>query len=545
MMPQRAERPAQRATARRQRRRRWPRPLKIALGSLLAVVVVAALVASTVLDEPMRRYVERAMNEQLVGYDVSIGELDFRLLDLGFDLEQLVLIQEAHRKPPVADLDRLKMSVDWWALLRLRVVADVDFVRPKVHVDRRHLAAEAEDDVPLDERGWQDALEAAYPLKINRLTVSGGDVTYIDDDPKRPLRLSDVDFRADNIRNVASRGAYPSDVHLTATIFDSGRLRVDGDADFLAKPHLAIKGDVELAKVALAYFAPIAERYNVVIEKGLMSAEGDFEYAPKTKTAQLEEVVFDGLSVAYLNKPARDEAVREVAQDTAEAASEVSNDPGILLKMDELEVRNGFVRYANQETEPDYEITLSGVQLEVKNLSNHANRPPAEMKLEAKFLESGTLASEGTFRPEANGPNFDLNLRIEHVDMRAMNDLLKAHGNFDVTRGRFSLFTEIHVKDRRIDGYVKPLFHDLDVYDREQDKDENILQQAYEGVIGGVAGLLENQPRDEVATVADISGPLDDPNSSTLQVILRLIQNAFFKAILPGYERESRGGGER
>jgi hypothetical protein len=38
----------------------------------------------------------------------------------------------------------------------------------------------------------------------------------------------------------------------------------------------------------------------------------------------------------------------------------------------------------------------------------------------------------------------------------------------------------------------------------------------------------------------DISGRLDNPNISTLQAILKLIQNAFIKAILPGFDREAR-----
>ena len=59
--------------------------------------------------------------------------------------------------------------------------------------------------------------------------------------------------------------------------------------------------------------------------------------------------------------------------------------------------------------------------------------------------------------------------------------------------------------------------------------------------MGGVASLLENR-REEVATKADISGPVENPNSSTWQVIGRLIENAFFRAILPGFDEElSRG----
>jgi hypothetical protein len=41
-----------------------------------------------------------------------------------------------------------------------------------------------------------------------------------------------------------------------------------------------------------------------------------------------------------------------------------------------------------------------------------------------------------------------------------------------------------------------------------------------------------------VATEVDISGPLQNPKSSTLQAILKLVQNAFFKAILPGFDRD-------
>jgi hypothetical protein len=38
--------------------------------------------------------------------------------------------------------------------------------------------------------------------------------------------------------------------------------------------------------------------------------------------------------------------------------------------------------------------------------------------------------------------------------------------------------------------------------------------------------------------VSDISGSLDEPDTSTWQIIVRLVSNAFVKAILPGFERE-------
>ena len=48
-----------------------------------------------------------------------------------------------------------------------------------------------------------------------------------------------------------------------------------------------------------------------------------------------------------------------------------------------------------------------------------------------------------------------------------------------------------------------------------------------------------------VATVATISGPVDNAGANTVEVIVKLIQNAFFKAIMPGFEREVRALGGR
>jgi hypothetical protein len=92
-----------------------------------------------------------------------------------------------------------------------------------------------------------------------------------------------------------------------------------------------------------------------------------------------------------------------------------------------------------------------------------------------------------------------------------------------------------------MEGYLKPLFADVDVYDSKQDKKKPVLKKLYEKVVGGLAHVLENRPRDQVATVADLSGTIDDPNTSAWEIVVRLVSNAFVKAILPGFDREVEG----
>ncbi len=122
--------------------------------------------------------------------------------------------------------------------------------------------------------------------------------------------------------------------------------------------------------------------------------------------------------------------------------------------------------------------------------------------------------------------------------MRTMNDLLRAYGKLDVVSGRFSFYCELSVKNGQIRGYVKPLFRDLKAYDERQDKDKGAFRKLYEKLVDGVSRILEDQPRDEVATRVDIKGRLDNPKTSTWQAIVNLIRNAFFKAILPGFDEE-------
>ena len=119
-----------------------------------------------------------------------------------------------------------------------------------------------------------------------------------------------------------------------------------------------------------------------------------------------------------------------------------------------------------------------------------------------------------------------------------MNDLLRAYGRFDVTSGFFSFFCELKVRNGAVEGYVKPLFRDMKVYDARQDAEKSLFRKLYEKLVGGVTKLLENRKRDEVATKTQISGPIDNPKADTLQIVLRLVENAFFHAILPGFDAE-------
>lgn len=511
----------------------------------LAFLVLAIAALDVLVDEPLRRRVEQRMNERLEGYSVSLAALDFTPWNLSLELRELYLVQEAYPTPPVAHFPRIDFSVHWRSLLAGRVVADAVFEAPRLHVDLRQLREERTDEVEIDDRGWQDALLAAYPLKINELEVADGSLVYAHNDSEHPLELSEVELSASNIRNVRSpEDVYPSRVRADAQVFDRGRASVSGAADFLAEPHARVRADLELETVPLEQLDPLGRDVQLVIRGGELSAEGEVEYTAERRSLHLAEVLIDGLRIDYLFDP-------ELTERALEAAERIEQEPTFAYRLDRLQVVDGELGFVDRRREPGYRIFLAGLDGHLTDLASRSSEP-SEVRLEGRFMGSGETVAYGVFRTDRDAADFDVGVAIRGTELERMNDLLRTYAKLDVRDGTFSLYSELEVVDGEIDGYIKPLFEDVDAYDSAQDRHDNLFQRIWERIVEGLSELLANRPRDELATIATFEGSVEDPDASTLQIVARLIRNAFFDAILPGFEqrygqdrRASAGGPER
>jgi hypothetical protein len=505
---------------------------------IIFLLLVIAIVAAFFIDEPLRRRMEARLNSTLQGYTVTIGRLDFHPIGLSLDLEDATIVQNDNPEPPVAHIPVLSASVDWRAILFGRVVADFQIDSPKIYINRKQAKKEIDDEVPIKERGWQQALQEIYPLKINEFVISNGEITYVDEGPFRPLELTGVNLRAENILNVRSgQGVYPSPVHVEAIVFGKGKALVDGNADFLAEPHVSFKTDLSLENIALDYFKPLIERHNFAVHKGTLSANGNMEYAANTKYINIGEIRVRDANAEYINRTA-DSAPETAAKKVDKVAKEYSDAPTLAVNVDKVYI-NGRFGFLNTARNPQYRIFWDPCEVQISNFTNQSGDGAMVGRLTGFFMGSGKTVMNVTAQPNKKGPDLDLRIAIEDTDMRLMNDLFRSYGNFDVVAGRFSFFSEISVRDGNMNGYVKPLFHEMDVYDQRQDKEKNVFRKLYEGAMGGLSWLFQNTPRDEVATTIQVSGKLSNPQTSTWDTIIGLIQNAFFKAILPGFEREA------
>jgi hypothetical protein len=261
------------------------------------------------------------------------------------------------------------------------------------------------------------------------------------------------------------------------------------------------------------------------------------EYAANTKYINVSELRATSVKAEYLNRAAEAVAAK-AAKKVDKAAKEYSDSPTLAVAINKIFI-TGSLGFVNMARSPNYRIFWDPCEIQISNFTNGSEKGTMTGQATGRFLGSGKTFITFAAKPNKKGPDIDLSVAIQETDMKAMNDLFRSYGNFDVVGGRFSFFSEITVRSGHITGYVKPLFQDADIYDQRQDKDKSIFRKLYEGVIGGLSVLFRNTPRKEVATNVPIEGELSNPQTSTWETVIGLIQNAFFKAILPGFEREA------
>jgi hypothetical protein len=668
------------------------------------ILLVVALFARLLVDEPLReqlrRYLEHRVNAALQGYTVSIGSVDLNPIGFAVDLHGITVVQNARPRPPVAYVPRWVTRVDWRALLSLAVVADTTFDGPRIFLTEDQALEEAKDTVPVSDRGWQDAVTAVYPLKVNALRVTGGSVTYLQGGDVPPIRLERVDFRASNIRNVESvTGRHPSPIELDCTIFERGKLTARGRADFFAKPRPTTIADFTLHDMTLEPLASMARQSGILIDGGTLSVEGQLAQGPAATRLALRSVVVAKPVLEYARRPeTKDREDVEAAKDAAQGVSaridelrvrdgtltyqhpselmppirfdrtnlrltsveipprqesrppsrveldtallgtgslrvrgradlgappgplgdlafdlqgielarfdqltrpwgmtvaagtlsaqgqltrnpeqtrlvirqlgvakpvveyvqvtpsdeqrvekatkettEARERPAVRVDLDRAEVTGGTFGFTNERGRYPYRLFLADTDITLAGFSNERSQRDGVANVHGLFMDSGLAAVDARFQGGGAGePDFELGVRVENVQLDTMNDLLRDTGGFDVVGGVFSVYSDLTVRDGRIDGYVKPFFKDMEVYDWTQDGGKGIGQQLYEALIGGAATVLQNRFRGQVATRAELSGPVEHPQANTWQAVGGLLRNAFWQALVPGVDRQGQ-----
>ncbi|MGE5796385.1 MAG: DUF748 domain-containing protein [Ignavibacteria bacterium] len=208
------------------------------------------------------------------------------------------------------------------------------------------------------------------------------------------------------------------------------------------------------------------------------------------------------------------------------------------LRINRFEIHNGEIHYRDFHRDPQVNIFLRNLNATAENLTNSKD---ISKTLMATINATGNAMGSGTFRlhadinPFEKAPTFNLDAELKNIDLTKLNNFIKAYSKFDVEKGTFELFTELAASKGKFEGYIKPIFRNMQVLSLEKDS-SNPLQLFWEAIVGAVTGLFENKSTDQLAARIPLSGNFEDPDANIWSTIGSVLENAFIKALLPSIE---------
>jgi hypothetical protein len=167
-----------------------------------------------------------------------------------------------------------------------------------------------------------------------------------------------------------------------------------------------------------------------------------------------------------------------------------------------------------------------------------SNKRVSAFGLSGLLLNQAPVSVSGEFAPLNVLSDFDLHLKVMNIDLSAMNDFFKAYAKLDVETGRGEFVMELDAEDRKLRGYAKPLFTDVEIFSWENDVEESdgTLSAIWQAIAGAIEDLFKNQSENQFATRVEIEGTVSDADTSTLEAIMNILRNAFVEAFKPSLE---------
>jgi hypothetical protein len=273
------------------------------------VVLVAFLAVWYTTPYVLRDYLNRK-GESLPDYHLHIDWVRIHPWNCSLDVEQVRLAKRSDEIPvPFFTCPRIHVAMQWEEIFHGTLRSSISLIQPVVNFVQ---GPTPETSQTFLEPAWVTAVKQLVPLRINRFTVTQGDVHFYDfhADPKIDLEMDQVELSLDNLTNSNHSSALmPSTAVLTGRPFKVGKLDAHLAVNVdLKQPTFAEK--VRLEDIPAPALNAFLAKYGSVYAKSgelafyteMVSAKGDFNgyVKPFFQNLQFEPMPKDRNGLAAL-----------------------------------------------------------------------------------------------------------------------------------------------------------------------------------------------------------------------------------------------------
>lgn len=213
----------------------------------------------------------------------------------------------------------------------------------------------------------------------------------------------------------------------------------------------------------------------------------------------------------------------------------------VRVRLTALDIVDGRILYHDERRQIETAIDHIDARVEQLTIPEPALTHRCPFSLTARTPGQGRLDVAGEADVLAKSPTFLVRAQLEDVVLPQLNPLTRHTNNLTFADGTFEGYAELVADGRRLGGYLKVLFHDLDIHSFGS-ADPGDGTGFFWGVLIELAeDILENNELQQHAARIPLSGDLGDPDADVWTAIGTALKNAFISALAPGFENREDG----
>lgn len=238
----------------------------IIISLILALVIFRLFLPTIVLH-----YVNKKLQE-IDGYTGHVNDIDIALYRGAYQIIGLNLDKTGGKVPvPFFSTDVMDISVEWRAIFKGRIVAEIKFLNP--HLNFVVGPTKEKSQTKID-KSWTNVVDELVPVRINRLEFTDGEIHYLNTkkSPDFDLYLKNFNGLVQNLTNIYdSTKALPASAEASANAYGDGSFKMSMNIDpFNRKPTFDLNAEVTKVQITkLNDFLKASA--NVDAEKGTFS----------------------------------------------------------------------------------------------------------------------------------------------------------------------------------------------------------------------------------------------------------------------------------
>lgn len=287
-------------------------------------------------------------------------------------------------------------------------------------------------------------------------------------------------------------------------------------------------------RVGISLYRGAYQLYGFTLKSTESKSDIPFLYFPQSDISIHWKALLHGsiVSEIILTNPAinyvkEDQDKQPVNKTEAEDWSKTLTDI-VPIDINRFEINNGELSFVEVSSDPKIDLDIKQLNLLATNLKNVRTngKLPSSINASGVSMGDGNLNIDGKMNLIKEIPDMDISLEFTDMDMTALNNLTNHYANIDFEKGNLSLYSEMAIADRYLEGYLKPITKDTQILGEES----SFLNTLWEGVVGFVKLIFTNPSKKVLATKIPLEGDLSKVDSNVLVTIGNIVKNAWIQA---------------